>query len=216
MIEKVACYGVPSVFSFKSKVCAGCGNFDDCQKESYSALLSIREYPIATVMLSQHVEHRMQTGQAQNEPTALNINKPIPTHSKAKVVRYALTAEQIERIAEMPKKIGNFLSKIWVRGLDKQIAEDITLGKNPFSLTNARPYHTAFEIIRRGKTHRSRMSNELMDVLGWTYASSYSQVSMIWQIFPELGIAKIEGVHMVTLHPNLREHNNEKSREGTL
>ena len=216
MSEKVACFGVPSVFSFKSKVCSGCKEFGDCQKESYSALLSIREYPIATTMLSQHVEYRMQTGQAHNEPTALDINKPIPSHSKAKVVRYALTAEQIDRIAEMPKKIGNYLSKIWVRGLDKQITTDVAIGKNPFSLTNARPYHTAFEILRKGKAHRSHMSNELMEVLGWTYASAYSQVSMIWQIFPELGIAEIHGVHMIALHPNLKEHNNENSRGYTL
>lgn len=216
MSEKVACFGVPSIFSFKSKVCGDCNSFDCCQKESYSALLSIREYPIATTMLCQHVEHRIKTGQAHNEPIALDINKPIPTHSKVKAVRYALTAEQIERIAGMPKKIGDYLSKIWVRGLDKRIATDIASGRNPFSLTNARPYHTAFEILRRGKAHRSHMSNELMDVLGWTYASAYSQVSMIWQIFPELGIAEIQGVHMVALHPNLKEHNNENSRGYTL
>lgn len=216
MSEKVACYGIPSIFSFKSAVCGGCKEFAGCQGESYSALLAIREFPIATTMLSQHIEHRIQTGQAQNEPTALDINKPIPSHSKAKKVRYALTAEQIGHIAELPKKIGEFLSKIWVRGLDKKITEDIAEGKNPFSLTNARPYYTAYEILRKGKAHRSHMSNELMEVLGWTYASSYSQVSMIWQIFPELGIAEINGVHMVALRPKNTEHNNENSRGYTL
>lgn len=210
----MACFGVPSIFSFKSNVCANCKEFADCQKESYSALLAIKEYPIATTMLSQHVEFMMRNGIAQSDAGALELSKPIPTHQKKKTTRYALTAEQIDRISQLPKKIGNFLEKIWVRGLEKQIMQDIRDNKNPFSEHNARPYHAAYEVLRTSRAHRSGMSNHLMETLGWTYQSAYSQVSMIWQIFPELGIAEVDGVHMTAIRPRNKEHNNEKLLEG--
>jgi hypothetical protein len=208
--NRIACFGIPSIFSFKSKVCEGCGEFEECQDKSYSALLAIREYPIATTMLSQHVEYRVRTGRAIGDPVALDITKPIPTHSKTTLVRYALTEERVARVSAVPKKIGQFLEKVWSRGIDLQINADIANGTNPFSLLNARPYHVAFEALQRGRAHRSHMAAQLQDKLGWTYASAYSQVSMIWQIFPELGIAKIEGVFLQSNHPEYLI-NNDKS-----
>lgn len=214
MTSKIACFGVPSVFSFKSKVCESCNEFTQCQKDSYSALIAIREYPISTVALTQHEEFRVRSGQVVADPLALELTKPIPASTERKATRYALTTEQISRIATLPKKVGGFLEKLYVRGLDKQIERDVAEGKNPFSLTNARPYHAAYEVLSKGRVHRSKMSNELMEMLGWTYASSYSQVSMIWQIFPELGLAKEEGVFMTKAQPEHQLHNYEYTTTG--
>ena len=189
METKIACFGVPSVFSFKSNVCGSCKEFSECQDNAYSALLAIREYPIATTALSQHVEFRVRSGLAQNDALELDITKPIPKHSKRTITRYALTEEQLIRISNVPKKIGKFLERVWVKGIDKQIDADVLAGNNPFSKHNARPYFVAYELLQEGRVHRNKMSTQLMEQLGWTYASAYSQVSMIWQIFPELGLA---------------------------
>ena len=207
MNNKVACFGVPSIFSFKSKVCGNCGEFNECQKQSYSALQEIREYPISTSLLNQHEDFRIQSGQVAKGSATLQLSKDVPSSSKKRATRYALTTEQLARIEELPKKIGNFLEKVWVRGLDRQINIDIEDNKNPFDANKARAYHMAYEVLCQGRAHRSKMSSELMNALGWTYASAYSQVSMIWQIFPELGIATHEGVFLVRTSPRYSDHN---------
>lgn len=209
MNSKIACFGIPSILSFKSKVCGSCVEFADCQKDAYIALNAIREYPIATTMLKQHEEYRIASGQTEVVLADVNLTKQVPLPNKRLVTRYALTTQQLERIALLPKKIGNFLEKVWVRGLDKHIHSDIVKGINPFNENKARAYHKAFEILNQGRAHRSKMSNELMNQLGWTYASAYSQVSMIWQIFPELGIAKEEGMFLVKSIPEYLDHNNQ-------
>lgn len=216
MNSKIACYGIPSIFSFKSDVCEKCIEFTDCQKEAHSALTALREYPIATTMLKQHDEYVARSGRVVPSASSVNLLKSIPVQAQGKLTRYALTEGQITRISSLPKKIGNFLEKVWVRGLDKQIKEDILNGKNPFNERNARPYHAAYDLLISGRAHRSKLSSHLMEKLGWTYASAYSQVSMIWQIFPELGIAEVEDVFLVKVYPTVEHHNNEKYKQGAL
>ncbi len=156
----------------------------------------------------------VRVGKAPAEALELNLLKPIPTRSNKKAVRYALTVGQLERISKLPKRVGEHLQKIWVRGLDRGITESVLNNTNPFSPDSARPYHAAYNYIKRNKASKGGLANHLMDELGWKYNSAYSQVSMIWQIFPELGIAKIDGIHMIAFNPRNHEHNTENNIQG--
>lgn len=213
MANQIACFGVPSIFSFKSKVCGNCDSFSECKKESYASLLQIGEYPIATSLLKQFRLYDDALQIDADGAKTLQITKPIAIHIKGRVTRYALTQKQLDRIDALPKKIGKFLEKIWVRGLDKQIQKDILAGKNPFDSNKARAYHKAYEVLEKGRVHRSKMSLELIDTLGWSYASAYSQVSMIWQIFPELNIAEKDGLFLKKISPNYSDNNTENFEE---
>ncbi|MPS48471.1 hypothetical protein [Methylobacillus sp.] len=202
MAKPVACYGVPSVFNFKSQFCINCEHFTGCQHASYQELNAYRTFPIATAALVQHEEYRARNGLSKPADTVvLDNNFAVPEQRSGKR-RYALTAEQAERVKALPKKVGAFLEKFWSRGMHHGMMEDISNGKNPFNSKSQRGYHAAWELLARGRVHRASMVSSLTEMLGWTEDSAYTQVYLIWQIFPELGIASADGAFLKPIQVN--------------
>jgi hypothetical protein len=176
---KPNCYGIPSIFSFKSKVCGACQHFTECQKESHEELLRFGDLRIVANILSQHESFR-----SKSQP------------AKVRKSRLALTSEQMLSLEAYPKKVQSFLKAVWSKGKHVEMLNRMQRGENPFDKDGARPFYVAFGLLLRGKASRGDFCVAFMDELGWSYSAAYSQVSMLWHILPALDLAEINGAYM--------------------
>lgn len=209
--QEIACFGVPSIFSFKSTVCQSCDNFQGCQKKAHCALMAIADNPVATGLIEQHNAYARIEGIEEARPIELHFTREAPQQRSGKAVRYALTLEQETALADKPKKVAAFVRSYWTKGKDREMKARLRRGDNPFDRDKARPYHVAYECVHQSQAHRSKMCHYLMTQLGWSYEAAYSQVSMIWHIFPLLGLAEVDGAFLkgldANVHPVLERHN---------
>lgn len=208
MIEP-GCFGVPSIYSFKSKVCGGCKFRDNCQIASQQALLAIKSSSVVTDILSQHIEYSSSKGLNSSQASErVYFTQSIQAHQSVKKARYALTAKQLELLDNTPKKVSAFLNTIWSKGLHIEMLERARAGQNPFDINKNRPYHLACrELIAKTKITRSSLVSVIMDEFDWTYSAAYSQVSLMWQVLPALEITEADNTFMRYLFPDAKRHN---------
>jgi hypothetical protein len=180
-LNKPNCFGIPSIFNFQSTVCTGCSSFKGCQESSYKSLMQVQDLSIVASEIAQHESYRRGL-----EVVPVKVTKK----------HFALTAEQLDVIDNTPNKVGTYLKSIWVRGGQLEMHRKVGFGDNPFDVNKARANYLAYELMSNKKVCRMDLCLAFMTELGWTKASAYSQVSMIWKIFPALEIAEIDGVFM--------------------
>ena len=196
MVEP-GCYGIPSIFSFKSEVCGSCSHASNCQSDAHSALLALKRLPIVADVLNEHNEYVHNVIVTKfPRPARVQLSKPIPVQRNNNITRVALTEEQLDTLEALPKKVQTFLRAVWARGEDKTMWEAARNGLNPFEEDRNRPYHLAYQELMKGKVSRAYLSNVIMDNLGWAYSSAYSQVSMIWRVLPCLNLATVTQAYM--------------------
>jgi hypothetical protein len=198
------CFGIPSIFSFKSDVCNNCEHQSRCQAQSQNTLLSIKESMFVTDILNEHLKHSVAVGNTiVPSSVTLDIKKPIPFNGRSKKVRYALTIEQIEILKTLPKKVGAFLNTVWSKGEHLRLISVAQSGRNPFDAEKNRPYQLAYSMMMyEGRATRANLVDTIMDSFDWSYASAYSQVSLMWRALPILGLCIINGDFIELMYPS--------------
>lgn len=182
------CFGIPSIFSQTSKVCGVCPQSEPCKGRVVEALVSMpRSQKVKGLLASFGVEPK--------EPT--------------KPKRKALTSEQQEVVASLPKKAGDYLRTLYSRGRDVVIREAAKLGENPFNTFNARPWSAAFNALMRGGVSKAALKMEFVCELKWSESAAKSQVSIIWSVFKALGIAVEDHKGILKPHPSMHCDNSQ-------
>lgn len=199
------CYGAPSVFSFSSRVCGKCGHFDDCQSTVHAALKSAPVY-LVSKMLHEHDAHCRMKGGVAPDGATLTTTLPAPARRCKKPVRLQLDQFQLDQLAALPKKVGDYLKKLMVRGIDKEVLEAAGKGKNAFTLDKHRPYALALDMLFEGGLTKPMLRTAYCERLGWSEVAAFPQVSMIWHLFPAMGLAKEQGCALIA-SPNVRTRN---------
>ena len=187
------CYGVPSIFSFNSPVCPGCMHFEGCKDSSRDALKRLPDSPGVRLALSRFVTVTEQ------EP----MGRKLITRAARVPKRMPLTEDQLAKVAELPKKAGEYLRTLFSKGMDTKVVEAAKNGENPFCKDKARPYHLAFDQLLEGGFTKGFLRVSLIETLGWSESSAFSQVSIIWNVFQALGVAQEQGCALVPT-PNVR------------
>lgn len=183
-MKNPGCYGVPSVFSFTSRVCGGCGSFEGCQRQSHDTLKLLPSNPGVQAMLLKHENHlRQKEGLSPLVPKSRQKN--------------TITEEQEQQVRSLPKKVGDYLRKLFKRGEDIKIRECAGKGENPFTEEKSRPYRVAFEYLLDGGFTKRFLRTAFMEEMGWSEASAFSQVSIVWHVFVALGVAEESGCALV-------------------
>ena len=180
------CYGIPSVFSFKSEVCKVCQFNQQCRKVSFEKLKGVPENIHTRNLLRDHerVEAAFKSSEGYIDP--FEGVKPRKTRLKRSeaIFKVELNAEQEEKLKTLPKKVAAVASALWRKGFSP-------IGKeNPFSESGNRPYYNAFEAMRAGKVTKKGLRMAFCERMGWSETSAYSEVSIVWSLFPVLGIAR--------------------------
>lgn len=214
MTEKPGCFGVPAVFSFTSRVCAKCERFNQCQVEAHSSLLAA---PVTIVgkVLEQHNRYCHANGlSVPNVGNVLITSMPTvrPTRSPT---RLEITAEQQATIDALPKKTGDYLRKLIVRGVDKEVLDAAERGENAFTMTKHRPYRVALDMLLEGGITKPALRVAYCDQLGWSKPAAFSQVSMVWGLFPAMRLAEERGASLMPL-PNIRCKNSSIATKGVF
>lgn len=182
-VQRPGCFSAPSIFSFTSRVCNACPEFAPCQKGAESRLGALPDSPAVRTILAQHEGYRRSQAGLQ----------PLPEVKG----RAPLSEAQESLAASLPKKAGDYLRKLFARGLDVQIREGAMTGVNPFRMNGQRPYHVAFEMLMRGSITKPALRAAYIEELGWGNAAAGPQVSLVWSLFPALGIADHDGCRLV-------------------
>jgi len=192
-MQRIGCFGIPSIFSFESRVCGKCKEFVECQKESEITLRRLPEGKAIHRLLVLHENFRRKQGGLD----------PLPIVAQ----RAQLSPDQESVIRDLPKKTGAYLRKLMIRGKDVEIREAAHRGENPFEVEGHRPYHLAFDALLSGGFTKPYLRAAFIEGLGWSESASFSQVSIIWKLFPALGVAEESGCALVA-SPNVRCNNN--------
>ena len=179
------CFGVPSVFSFKSSICGACQNRDGCQKQAYAELQSIKGQPHAVMFIRQH-EAFMQELHIDEAPL-----KSVYRHVAD--TRKALTEEQTIIIESMPKKVAAYLKSVWTKDNYDNMLSRLSKGENPFDQDKNRTHHAVFEEIKQAPRNRADLVEKLRVSFDWTYSSAYSEISAIWKALVALNFAYEDG-----------------------
>lgn len=198
-MEKLVCFGIPSIFSFASEVCKSCSDFGDCQRLSHAALKGAPAH-IVRPFITAHEAY--EQSQAIDSPTAatLNTTQQVPHKarvSKRKAQRFPLTEDQKALLAPLSKTAANFVEKLFVRHADQEILSAAREGRNGFNQDKHRPYHLAMNMLLESGFVRPVLRQAYMDELGWSNTSAKTQVSLTWQVFIALGLANEDGIALV-------------------
>lgn len=209
-----SCFGVPSVFSFKCDVCSNCGHFTDCEESAYFALRSIaHRLPVEQALIEHERFRRAKDGdEGVAAPDPLVIVEAQPR--RARVARYDLTPDQERRLSKLPKKVADYLRKLFVRGLDVKIQMAAERGENPFDGGKFCTQQVAFDMLLCGGFTKRDLKAQFMDRLDWQESSAYSQVSLVWQVFIELDIAREEGCRLIPSPRVQCNHNGIRKLQG--
>jgi hypothetical protein len=176
------CFGVPSVFSFTSPVCAICTLKTDCQDVSYSALKGATQTLQISNLINMHERARsgfFSSNVAQVGASSENVSKGLKTRRSQQ--KKILSVAQEVTLSKAPKKVAKVARTLLEKGFEFQ-------GANPFKPTN-KTYFTAFERLKAGPATKKDIRMTLCSELSWGETSAYSEVSVIWSLFPILGIA---------------------------
>jgi len=180
------CFGFPSIFSFKSEVCSACSHNQECEREVESKLRSESDKPHVRVALKAHESARSAFSGAMSSGAQQTREKPLVglvKRSRA-AVKYVPTDEQEAALKNAPKKVARIAMTLWGRGFEYK-------GSNPFNVTLNKTFHAAFETIAKtGRVTKKELRMGIADLLNWSESSAYSEVSVVWSLFPILGITR--------------------------
>lgn len=189
------CFGIPSVFSFVSGVCANCREFGDCQAQSHYALTLV-DQSLVSDLLRQHENFANAQGVIRNRGGLETTRLPV---RKTKILRVEkrLSEEQEGTIARASKKVGEYLRKLYLCDIESKISSAIQNERNPFCSDGARPYHAAYEAITTGSISKGYLTTMFQEDLGWSKASAKSQTSVVWGVFVALDLAVEDGAYLI-------------------
>lgn len=184
------CFGIPSVFSFSSKTCSTCGDFDKCRDHSYQALKGVAQTPS---IMSALIEHERFLHPIENVPDPVPQATPAANKkkrpSRAKQKFFELTDMQQAMIEALPEKAREFARKIFKRGHDALIRAALRKNEVPLEgISGYRSLKVALRLLNEGfdrQTLRVAFSEEL----GWSYRSAWNEVSLMWAVLPAIGVA---------------------------
>ncbi|WP_374335303.1 hypothetical protein [Methyloversatilis sp.] len=178
------CFGIPSVFSFDSPVCSVCPINDDCRAAVLTALSGAGQTVAVRNLLTLHERAQAALKNKVGGIEGFVVKKPAKTLKtrRRSAPRIVLSVEQERSISTAPKKVGKVARTLLERGFTYN-------GTNPFNHTN-RTYYTAFNKLMVGRITKKELRMALCEELGWGETSAYSEVSIIWSLFPILGVAR--------------------------
>lgn len=214
---KLGCHGIPSIFSFTNARCGSCSQSQSCQHASYETLLSVSDCSTFSIVIAQHEKHRRSLAWEEVRlamPHKARVsNQPKRVNAKQKSVRLELDEHQTMLVESLPSKAGRLLAKFLKKGMDVKIRSDAFRSENPFLLSKHRSLHFCFEeAMKSGGSSKGELKVALMTNLGWSEASAFSEVSIVWKLFPALGIASTEH-GILNVSPNVVGYHNNSINE---
>lgn len=209
------CFGVPSVFSFTSPICGKCGSFEACRSQAHAALLSHPQQWVVRSLLEKHNAYCHREDVVLPERSEIETSRPAPKVASKNAVRFALTPEQMLLLGSLPKKVAEYLKKLMVRGIDRQVLEAAGKGENAFTAEKHRPYRLALDMLFEGGITKPALRTAYCDKLGWSESAAFSQVSMIWHLFPAMRLAENQGCALVPSPRVLSKNSSIKTKGET-
>lgn len=191
--SKLACFGIPSVFSFSSTTCVGCPNRSECLEKAHEKLRSVEETPeikLALITFERYTfaAEPVDTCDKQEAP-AFSQKPKAARPSRAKRPSFELTQDQQIRIEGLSKKAAEMARKVFQRGDDAEIRIALRAGKEPLVSTSGyRSLKLALNQLKRGFS-RQELKTCFQEELGWSTSSSWNEVSLIWSVLPAIGVA---------------------------
>lgn len=215
-MHKLGCFGIPSIFSFSSQTCAKCAEFSECQQSSHAALKSA---PIAIVgaLLEAHEQYEHEHSLDTLPPKQLTVTKTAPKTTRDKrAKRFPLTQEQKTLLASITNKAAaTFIEKLFVRGLQGEIANAAKECKSAFTEEKHRPYHLALSMLFKFGFTKPVLRSAYENVLGWSKQSAATQVSITWGVLIALGLAEERGIALVASPKIITENRQIRYQEVT-
>lgn len=192
----LSCFGIPSVFSFKSKVCAACPDFEQCREESYASLLSVESKLPLNDLLAEHEGYTIERG-VRKPKSKVSDAAPRPRTTTQKTSPRALSQEMEDRLRLLPVKVETAARRILTKRLDLKMRESLARGSNPFTMTDQRYLSVALDRLLGGGFSKGELRSAYMRELGWTEGTAFSHVSMIWHLLPFFELATVSGGYLV-------------------
>lgn len=206
-INKPACFGAATVFSFDSDICRNCVCYDECSNAAKQRLEHIRKVINVDDLLAQHEKARKQ-GKArraarkaieqESRPVASPqpqkpVDKPVERTTPIAKVTFEIDKESHSVIAKIPNQKAQAQAVVLCKSNMIEIAKkEFGEGRNPF-LEGPKYLSVAAEALLEGGFTRSTLKERYVKDLGWTESTSASHVSIVVGLLPAFGIIKQEG-----------------------
>lgn len=201
------CYGVPSIFSFKSQTCMACASFETCRIESHCELqeaLAIGGDAVRNALLEyERAAHDSEPQTTTGIPGA----RTKPRDKRAKRPRFDLTNRQQMMVSSASKNVAKRLERLFRTGCDVVIRRAIRERDYDFvEIGNQRSLRLALQMLVRDGVTKRGLKAAFVGVLGWSDTSSQSEATIMWGLLPRLEIADIDNESLV-LSPKAKAEN---------
>lgn len=201
------CFSVPSVFSFKSKICPKCKHFENCRGEVRDLLHAAPDFLAVRVALIEHERWNEIAGfdgvMTAPVPAARSQGRP----SRAIHPTFPLTQDQERIIASMPARVGVELHKLYSRGKDVLIRRSIVAGKPALEgHSGNRSLKVALSALVTNDLTKQNLKAAFVTELGWSDRAAQNEVSMMWHVLTALKVA-VENHGRLVIAPSLLTEN---------
>jgi hypothetical protein len=145
------------------------------------------------------IDPALASSGALAEPTIAPPTRTVKISQKA----FALTADQKETIAKLPKKVGEKYSVLVRQGIDRIAQGRVARGENPFDSYGNRFLWRACEMLLAGGFTKGTLRDAYQTLEGWSEGTAFSRVSIAVQLLTLMGVAVQRGSSFVVA-PNLK------------
>ena len=192
------CFGIPSIFSFTSRVCGKCSHFQTCRVEAHAAL---KAAPIEIVrhQLRAHEDYCRAHSADSGEEKKIEFTRKVAPSKKVRSLpkKIDLTDAQKAMLEALPAKVSGLLSRLMKRGVDTSVLLAAQHGNNGFDPAKHRSLHLALDMLLEGGITKPALRTAFVEKLGWAETSAFAECTLIWKVFPLLKLAVEQGASLV-------------------
>lgn len=206
-LNRPACFGAATVFSFDSEICKKCEYYGECGDAAKARLEHIRAVVNVDDLLAQHDKAQKgartrRAARREEQPTiatnpAPQPQKPVdqPVERTTPVVKVVFEIDSATHnvIAKIPNQKAAAQAVVLCKSNMIEIAKrELAIGQNPFA-DGPKYLSVAAEALLDGGFTRVSLKERYMESLGWTASTSASHVSIVVGLLPAFNITTQEG-----------------------
>lgn len=215
MIHRLTCFGIPSVFSFKSLHCGRCQSFEECRKSANEELKSVAaDSDVVRFALIEHERAEYDASAPANRVDPVSSTKAKRRSYVPKRPKYDLTQAQKHTVSTAPKTAATRLTKLFRTGGDVLIRRALKNGDRDFAeVTNQRSLALCLRMLsHKLPVTRNGLKVAFMTELGWADSSAQSEATIMWNVLRGLGVT-YRNDNALVLAPKFIADNNQTRNE---
>lgn len=205
-----ACFGAISCFAKDSEHCKLCVAYEQCEKQSFATLQSIKNIVNVDDLMRKHLKARQETEEkrknaieeAKKAQKDYSQQPKMPTAveraTKVEKIVFEVTEQDQSIVMTLPVKAQFFAITLIKSGIMSEIKNGVKTNTNALKDKKPAWMSKSIDLLINGGFTRSELKNHLMKELSWSDNSAGAHVSLAIAILCGFSVAQEKSDRIVT------------------